>query len=136
MDILNDDVIRLIMSYLKYYDWMNFRLTCKRINDLVTNYDKLIRTRHYLQHIIKLNYKKTSRSGNCTCNRCGRRTDEYIICKYCRYFCCNDECFYLVFGRLNWNNRCDKCSQSVCLACTEKLGGPTVLSTHVCPGFF
>lgn len=84
MDKLNDDIIRLILDQLKHYDWMSFRLTCRQINNTVTNFDKYKRMEH-LMHYFRKNAGRLRSYAFVTfeCSICGsstERLDQCIVC--------------------------------------------------------
>lgn len=123
---LYDDILLLIMSYLKYHDWMNFRMTCRRINNLVTDYDKWKRMGEFLRHVVEL-HKKGNNTGNPKiCHKCNSHGYDLMpmICKYCQRTFCID-CHFILICDLKCNNiYCDKCRKIVCPDCHKYLGVP------------
>lgn len=129
MDELNDDVLLIIMNHLKYCDWENFCLTCKRINNLATYYDKYKRIKEYLQHVLQMrnNWKEKYDQGNpkvwwIQCYRCRQTntkgTEFYVRCRFCQRIYC-EECSNKVTDPDSISCWCE---QIVCYDCHESLG--------------
>lgn len=104
--MLPDDILRIIFSYLPHWDWMNFRMSSKQINQAVTNYEKAERATAIMNYFYdKLQSKReiplkgvykhirgVRPGGNVCCLVCRHYIYIHAVihCKHCRKFMCDD----------------------------------------------
>lgn len=127
MLVLNDDILSIIFNLLDDKDWLNLRLTCRRLDQVPTRFEKIMRELNYYKEMA---FRKKNCKGCYNCHKCICDDEPYkcegcgkIGCRYCIKECrkcpskkCNFikniEEFYNIRGR-----KLTKCLSYYCQEC-------------------
>lgn len=158
MEQLDNDAIMIIIHYLDYYSWLNFRLTCRRIND-ISKYElykyKYQRIKKVLDYILELyhepmkfgtnHHKENSTVLQChSCYEAYRMDKKYFVkCEYCQRVFCNN-CVKsedpVIFNHRyhaeakGFNCSCEVCGLVTCRDCYKQLDAPAKRTGDPCGG--